>query len=67
MKEAESRLKGQHRAYCWGRTPAGRGTLARELEPTAASRLEVDTGEQSGGETPLGGKILLEGSGVNRG
>jgi hypothetical protein len=33
---------------------------ARELESTAAYRLGVDIGERSGGETPLGGKILLE-------
>jgi hypothetical protein len=37
-----------------------RGTTARELEPTAAYRLGVAIGERSGGETLLGGKIILE-------
>jgi hypothetical protein len=32
----------------------------KELEPLAAYRLVVDTGEWSGGDTLVGGKIILE-------
>jgi hypothetical protein len=37
-----------------------RGSPERELEPTAAYRLEVDIGEGSGGEIFLVQKIFLE-------
>jgi hypothetical protein len=54
MGEEERWLKHQHRAYCLGRSPV-------EGDPsTRTYRLGVVIGEQCGGETPLGRKVLAE-------
>jgi hypothetical protein len=66
MKEAWERQRGGSNAstgFTVGKDPCG----AREREPQAAYRLGIDTGEWSGGETPLGGEILQVESTITRG
>jgi hypothetical protein len=60
MKEAgKSQRDGSNGVYCLGRSPVEKVPV-KELEPTGAYRLGVDIRGQSGGKTPLSGKILLE-------
>jgi hypothetical protein len=59
MEEAERKFKCST-GFIIQEGALWRGSPVRELEPTAAYRLGVDTGEQSGGEILLGRKMFSE-------